>query len=255
MTVVGPSVRAHKWFIIVIVVTAALLLMMSLAAAGAAELSSRTLLGSSSGMDSDGDGHPDRPTQVAAAVAARTLNEPVEVRSMRTADVRTFANVDGTLTDQIRPLHDTWVRSGTTKIQGWSTRLLFGRVGGDANRMPATAYIRFPQSSLDAIATKTITKATLNIWQYDAGSCSARPVNLLPLDTGFNENTTTFSNRPVTIPGTTDGSVLTANKGRNNCPGTHGGNNGFVAGDVTKMTTAWARGEYPNWGLQMSVPQ
>lgn len=50
--------------------------------------------------DSDGDGVPDRPDTVSAALAARALDKRVEDLSQRTSTTQVFANADGTWTTE-----------------------------------------------------------------------------------------------------------------------------------------------------------
>lgn len=52
------------------------------------------------GTDSDGDGDLDRPDTVSASSTARALKKRVEDLSKRTETTRTFANADGSLTDE-----------------------------------------------------------------------------------------------------------------------------------------------------------
>lgn len=50
--------------------------------------------------DSDGDGDLDRPDTVSASSTARALKKRVEDLSKRTETTRTFANADGSFTDE-----------------------------------------------------------------------------------------------------------------------------------------------------------
>lgn len=66
--------------------------------------------------DSDGDGSPDRPDAVAAAVMAAVLDEPVEDLSQRSESGRVVANPDGSFTEEafgapmwVQDAEGTWV--------------------------------------------------------------------------------------------------------------------------------------------------
>lgn len=144
-------------------------------------------------------------------------------------------------------IRDTWVRSGTTSVQGSSYRLLLGRIGGDSNTNPAIAYEQWSNSQLSG---KKILKATMGLYQYDAGSCSSRSVSVHPLTSGFTEASTVYTNRPSWSTSTGDSVSFTTNRARTGC--TVG--NGYVEANITNMVDAWAKGTYTNYGLQMNVP-
>ncbi|WP_344769842.1 RHS repeat-associated core domain-containing protein [Aeromicrobium panaciterrae] len=189
-------------------------------------------------------------------VATHDLNLTVEDGFLSDPSTTYPVTIDPDLS-AISALSDTWVRSGTTAVQGWSYRLLLGKISGDANTNAARTLLRWPSAPLTAIADKTIVKARMSLFQYESGSCEPRSVYMFPLDATFNENTTVYSNAPATLAGTGDEGTLSQNKGRNGCPG-EAGTNGYVAVDISKMATAWSKGPsdggYASNGMLLTVP-
>lgn len=144
-------------------------------------------------------------------------------------------------------IRDTWVRSGTTSTQGSSYRLLLGRIGGDSNTNPAVSYQQWSNSQLTG---KKILSATMGLYQYDAGSCSARNVSVHPLTSSFTEASTVWTNRPNVSTTTGTSTSFSTNRGRTGCSA----GNGFVTVDVTKMVDRWAAGTLTNHGLHLNSP-
>lgn len=143
-------------------------------------------------------------------------------------------------------IRDTWVRSGTTDPQGFSSRLIVGRVGGSSNSNPAITLQQWSNSQLSG---KKILKATMGLYQYESGACSDRKVSVHPLTSSFTEGSTVYSNRPSFSTTTGDSTSFSANRGKTGCtPG-----NGFVESNVTNIVDAWAKGTYTNHGLRLNV--
>jgi hypothetical protein len=159
---------------------------------------------------------------------------------------------------QLLPEQDTWVREGTTWIEG-TYRLLVGRLGDSPNNNPAISYVQFPSmkgaggTQDDRITGRKISDAKLHLFQYAAGSCSSRRMNIHPLSTSWNKTTTLYANKPPARTDTAASTYLTKNVGGDGCSTS----NGFITADVTKMVQAWADGPsqgLPNYGLQLNVP-
>ncbi|MGC3994758.1 MAG: RHS repeat-associated core domain-containing protein [Propionicimonas sp.] len=160
-----------------------------------------------------------------------------------------------TIDPELTPLsamQDTWVRSGTTSIDTLSYRLIVGRSASSSNDNYSYSYVQWPNGE---IAGRKILKASVNLFQYVAGSCAARRMNIHPLVGTWDETVTTWSvNRPPHDTDTGTSSYLTKNVGGEGCAA-----NGFVAADLTKMVQAWADGPsgggFTNYGLMLNVPK
>ncbi|MFT3968999.1 MAG: DNRLRE domain-containing protein [Micropruina sp.] len=153
----------------------------------------------------------------------------------------------------LTPMQDTWVRSGVTTIDTLSYRLIVGRTAGSSNSNFAYSYVQWPNGD---IAGRKILKATINLYQYAAGSCErSRMMNIHPLVGAWDESVTTWSNKPSHNTGTGTSSSLTKNVGGDGCPDT----NAFVSADLTAMVQAWANGPsnggFTNYGLMLNVPK
>jgi hypothetical protein len=150
----------------------------------------------------------------------------------------------------VNQLRDTFTRAGDTTPAGNLPYLMMGREGGSSNVNPSRAFVQWENTML---AGKTITAASMNFYQYFAGSCSAKDLNIHPLTAEFHETTTVDTNRPAVNTGTGASSILTASKGPN-CTG----GSGFVSASVLSLAKAWAKGPsaggYQNWGVQLNVP-
>lgn len=150
-------------------------------------------------------------------------------------------------------VQDTWVRSGMTTIDTLSYRLIVGRTADSSNTNYAYSYVQWPNGD---IAGREILKATVNLYQYAAGSCAtSKKMNIHPLVGAWDESTTKWSNKPSHDTTTGTSSSLTKNVGGDGCPET----NAFVSADLTAMVQAWAKGPsnggFTNYGLMLNVPK
>jgi hypothetical protein len=149
------------------------------------------------------------------------------------------------------PSQDTWVRKDTTSIEN-SYRLMAGRLDGSANTNPTISYLQWPNT---AIAGKTITSARLYLFQYAAGSCAEKTMNIHPLGDTWSSTTAVYSNKPTAMTTTGTSSSMVSNRGGDGCSAS---TNGFVSADLTGIVQAWAKGAsaggYANRGIQLNVP-
>jgi hypothetical protein len=81
-------------------ITLVLAVLPAKAATGDDEVAGSSQTTAAKGTDTDGDGDPDRPDTASASATARVLKKRVEDLSQRTEDKRSFANADGTWTDE-----------------------------------------------------------------------------------------------------------------------------------------------------------
>lgn len=157
--------------------------------------------------------------------------------------------IDPDVTPQVAS-QDTWVRNGTTTIDTLSYRVLVGRIASHANDNPAYGFMQWPNGE---ITGRKILKADVHLFQYGAGSCSSRKMNIHPLVGAWDEATVTYATKPYGQTNTGTSSSLTKNVGGDGCAA-----NGFITGDLTKMVQAWAdgpgNGGFDNYGIQMNVP-
>lgn len=155
----------------------------------------------------------------------------------------------------IRASIDTWVRSGTTTVNGYSYRLQAGRISDSSNTNPVYSYIKWNPATFQNFPAqnRVVKRATIHLFSYLAGSCSGRRLNLAPLGAAFNETSTVYTNAPGTLAA--GATYMTQNRGRNGCAGApNEGNNGYVEGDITAMASSWADGTIPNYGMRLNVP-
>ena len=146
---------------------------------------------------------------------------------------------------------DTWVRSGTSTVDTLPYRLLVGRIASHSSDMPAQSYIQWSNTQL---ADKDVTAATMNLYQYAAGSCSAKSMNIHPLENAWSENSTTwYANKPNGMTATGTSTSLTEMRGGDGCAA-----NGYVSTSIRDMAQAWANGPanggFTNRGVQLNVP-
>ncbi|MFT4218746.1 MAG: DNRLRE domain-containing protein [Micropruina sp.] len=140
-----------------------------------------------------------------------------------------------------------------TTIDTLSYRLIVGRTADSSNTHYAYSYVQWPNGE---IAGRKILKATVNLYQYAAGSCAtSKKMNIHPLVDAWDESATTWSNKPSHDTDTGTSSSLTKNVGGDGCPDT----NAFVSADLTAMVQAWANGPsnggFTNHGLLLNVPK
>lgn len=148
------------------------------------------------------------------------------------------------------PSQDTWVRQSTTSIEN-GYRLMVGRLDGSSNSNPTISYVQWPNTR---ISGRAVTSASMYLFQYAAGSCSSRTMNIHPLRDAWSDATTVYSNKPTAMTTTGTSSTLTKNVGGEGC----GTANGYVSADITKIVKAWAdgpsNGGFANNGIQLNVP-
>ncbi|GAB3077106.1 DUF7594 domain-containing protein [Nocardioides zeae] len=71
---------------------------------------------------------------------------------------------------------DTWIRNGTTALNGSDSKLLVGKHGtsGAAANL-AASLLQFQSTVFDG---RQIDQAYLGLYQYGAGTCAARTMNI-----------------------------------------------------------------------------
>ena len=142
-------------------------------------------------------------------------------------------------------LRDTWVASGVSTLQGTDYRLLIG-ASAITGGTEARSFLKWSSTAYEG---KEILSATMRLYQYDAGGCTARPTSVRPLAGEFLEGSTTWANKPAMTAayGTT---TVTFNYGGNDCTT----DNGWASFDVTNFVKKWADGTLANNGLGVFVP-
>ncbi len=145
---------------------------------------------------------------------------------------------------------DTWVRKNSTGIDTLPYRVLVGRIASHSSTEPGYGFMQWPNGE---IAGRKIVKADVHLYQYGAGSCYSKRMNIHPLDGAWDEATTTYATKPYGRTDTGTSSSLTKNVGGDGCAA-----NAFITADLTKMVQAWANGPgnggFVNYGIQMNVP-
>ncbi|GAA2238574.1 hypothetical protein GCM10010401_08550 [Rarobacter faecitabidus] len=142
---------------------------------------------------------------------------------------------------------DTWVRSGTTTAQGSDYRWLVGATTTNANQGLTFAKWNLPAN----ITGATVTAATLQMLQYEAGSCSTSiGTSVHPLGGAFS-NATLWSNKPAPATGTSASTSFADNKGGDGCANSP---NGWVTVSLKQMVQDWVSGVRANHGLQLNAP-
>lgn len=159
-----------------------------------------------------------------------------------------------TLDPDIAPLtakQDTWVRSGSGVVDTETYKLLVGRVGSSTNTNAAQSYVQWDNGPLNG---KKVVKAELHLYQYFAGTCDPRQMNIHPVTSSWKETTAQWTNRPSYAADTGTSTSITTNRGGDGCAD----GNGFIAADITAMAQAWANGAsnggFANYGVQLNPP-
>lgn len=152
--------------------------------------------------------------------------------------------VDPTVT--INGSGDTWVDSGSnTSSQSTSTELHVGTQ--NAGTTIARSYLNFDISSLTANPGVVVSAATLNLTDFDAGTCPATGVKVSQVTSAWSPSTLTWATQPSTT--STGSSTSTqAFGGTGGCaaaPGT-------VSLSATSIVQSWINGT-ANDGVQLAA--
>jgi RHS repeat-associated protein len=132
---------------------------------------------------------------------------------------------------------DNWYYPGNTVDHGVDYYFRVGLFGGVANR----GYMNW---NTGKFAGRTVTNATMSLYQYEAASCTAQPTKFFPTTTfsAVDANNVQVNNDAAW---TTAPSFNTGGAGCSNSP------NGYVSVDITKIVEAWTSGKIKQYGLEM----
>lgn len=98
-----------------------------------------------------------------------------------------------------------------------------------------------------SLAGMHVTNASLNLFEVDAGSCTATPMVAYPIIAAWNQTTVTYSNQPaVNTSGSYSGTATFAHGNE-----TLGCANAADSINVTNMVDAWAKGTLSDFGLEL----
>jgi hypothetical protein len=136
---------------------------------------------------------------------------------------------------------DTWVQDGITTGQGNSDIL---HVGVYAQTHPARSYLRF--TGMSTYAGATITSASLNLWNWNVGSCTPATIHAHPLTTDFSGSSLWTARPSVDYSASLDGSASFAHGIDGSCP------NAAASIPITNMVAQWAADSTSNHGLQLN---
>jgi RHS repeat-associated protein len=141
---------------------------------------------------------------------------------------------------------DTYVSNDNPDTNNGSDYKLL--VGAPSSNVVALSYVDFQMARFYG---QQITNSTLTLYQYGAGSCSAKPTLVDPVQSpGFIPDTTTFNNKPdVNSDGRYEVSQ-SFNTGGTGC----GQQNGDESIDVTKLLAGYVSGSLANWGTELRAP-
>lgn len=139
---------------------------------------------------------------------------------------------------------NTWYYSGNTTDRTASYYLPVGKKNDSGTDSVADrTYINF---NTGQFLGKTVTSAKLKMYQYLAGSCSPKKVQVYPTKTR-----SSVDGQVQTDEGTQWRSEQTFNTGGNNC--TPAQTNGYQDIDVTNVVTGWTTGEFPSGQFGMEI--
>ncbi len=144
---------------------------------------------------------------------------------------------------------DTWIRKGTTTPNVSTPGLMVGN-SSDNNKNEARAYLKW---DFAAVPKDSIIKsATMELWQYWAGSCAASvKTNFHPLGNAYNNNTVTWDTRATAKTDTGASGHFTANRGGDGCSNV---TNGWVSVNVTALVRKWVDKSLANHGMVLNPP-
>ena len=138
-------------------------------------------------------------------------------------------------------LRDTYVRSGDGNHQ-YDNNLAVGKISGETNQKEARAYLKFHSGQVPG---KQILRAEMRLWQFYAGTCEGRPLQIHPVTQAWAGGMTWSPQPAVTGVGSL---TVTENHGAAGC-----GDN-WTRADVTGMVQGWSDGSIPNEGVRLTVP-
>ncbi|WP_245596393.1 DNRLRE domain-containing protein [Nocardioides alkalitolerans] len=150
--------------------------------------------------------------------------------------------------DRLTQVQDTWVRPDINGGNGSDMKLLVGptTAGGNANK--AQSYLHFNTAPL---VGKDIARAHLGLYQYYAGSCAAKTMNVHGVNGTWTEGNMAWNTQPAVH--STQFTAHSANRGGTNCTGTNAGP-GYTEVNVTPIAQNWADGYWTNRGVRLATP-
>lgn len=137
---------------------------------------------------------------------------------------------------------DTYVYTNSTTPQISSYRLMVGTFDDGA-----TNYRSYLNWKLDAIQGKHVVSANLKLFQYDANTCTPKPMSVHPLSTSSSPSTV-WSNKPTADYSTTWWISDSFNHGDE----TDGCANASETVDITKIIKGWVDGTHDQHGIQLN---
>ncbi|MET7988495.1 DNRLRE domain-containing protein [Streptomyces sp. NPDC005281] len=137
---------------------------------------------------------------------------------------------------------DTYVYTNSTTPQISSYRLMVGTFDDGA-----TNYRSYLNWKLDAIQGKHVVSANLKLFQYDANTCTPKPMSIHPLDANFS-GSSVWSNRPAADYSGTWFLSDSFNHGDE----TDGCDNASETVDITKIIKGWVDGTHDQHGIQLN---
>ncbi|WP_307204460.1 DNRLRE domain-containing protein [Nocardioides zeae] len=140
---------------------------------------------------------------------------------------------------------DTWIRNGTTALNGSDSKLLVGKHGtsGAAANL-AASLLQFQSTVFDG---RQIDQAYLGLYQYGAGTCADRTMNIYSIRDQWAQSQTTWANQPSFY--NTNFETATQNRAPSCSSGA-----GYVDMKITPIVRDWAHGARPNRGVILAAP-
>ncbi|MGH3099235.1 MAG: RHS repeat-associated core domain-containing protein [Streptosporangiales bacterium] len=137
---------------------------------------------------------------------------------------------------------DTYVFTGNSTPQYQDYRL---RVGDDdAQSRVYRSHLKF---HTEAFTGRTITQASLDLFQYEAVSCQDKVTMVYPETSMVANGQMVWGNQPSVSKSSAWAESPSFNTGGKGCPDP----NGHVQLDVTKTVSAWTSGELTRFGMQL----
>jgi RHS repeat-associated protein len=140
---------------------------------------------------------------------------------------------------------DTWVANNTSAGNGSSGYLHTGR---NTSNVLHRAYLKFQPLSNGLDSSKTIQGASLQLYNYKAGSCTPSTVSVHRVTTSWPATAMTWTNQPpVSLWDAYSGQASFAKGYSAACPAD------YASIDMTAMVRGWVTGAIPNNGFVIRV--
>ncbi|HWB66826.1 MAG TPA: DNRLRE domain-containing protein [Mycobacteriales bacterium] len=190
---------------------------------------------------------PDQLTPVATSLSTNAGGDPVltlnpSMKFLTDPSTTYPVTIDPNIASLTRAGDTYWYTNNTTP-QISDYRLMVGT--SDAGATKYRAYVNFDPKSITGMH---VTKATLSLFQYDAGSCSAQQMDGYPTTLNA-DSQTVWANQPPINTTSTYTETATFNTGNDTCSPAQP--NGFETIDMTNIVNGWTTGALAWHGIEL----